>query len=79
MMGGLDRNQQSSRSRASIAAGQRGFSTSPHSDTAAGAKLAIVTTQLRAKAHPKIVERVSSITTPGETIDAVVTEAGIAV
>ena len=50
-----------------------------HSDTAAGAKLAIVTTQLRAKAHPKIVERVSSITTPGETIDAVVTEAGIAV
>jgi citrate lyase subunit alpha/citrate CoA-transferase len=50
-----------------------------HSDTAAGAKLAIVTTPLTAKIHPKIVERVASITTPGETIDAVVTEAGIAV
>jgi citrate lyase subunit alpha/citrate CoA-transferase len=50
-----------------------------HSDTAAGAKLAIVTTQLTAGAHPKIVEQASSVTTPGETIDAVVTEAGIAI
>lgn len=50
-----------------------------HSDTAAGAKLALVTTQLAARNHPKIVERVASITTPGETIDAIVTEAGVAV
>src|SRR3954452_15692533 len=50
-----------------------------HSDTAAGAKLAIVTTQLTARTHPKIVERVASVTTPGETIDAVVTEEGIAI
>lgn len=50
-----------------------------HADTAAGAKLAIVTTQLSARTHPKIVERVASVTTPGETVDVVVTEAGIAV
>ena len=50
-----------------------------HSDTAAGAKLALVTTQLTARAHPKIVDRVGCVTTPGETIDAVVTEEGVAV
>ena len=50
-----------------------------HADTAAGAKLALVTTRLASSAGPKIVERVGCITTPGETIDAVVTEAGVAV
>jgi citrate lyase subunit alpha/citrate CoA-transferase len=50
-----------------------------HSDTAAGAKLALVTTKLTAGAYPKIVERVTTVTTPGETIDAIVTEQGIAV
>ena len=50
-----------------------------HSDTAAGAKLALVTTRLTGGGFPKIVERVSTLTTPGETIDAVVTEAGVAV
>ena len=50
-----------------------------HADTAAGAKLALVTTRLTAASGPKIVERVGCITTPGETIDAVVTEAGVAV
>ncbi|HMO29025.1 citrate lyase subunit alpha [Enterovirga sp.] len=50
-----------------------------HSDTAAGAKLALVTTQLAARHHPKIVDCVASVTTPGETIDAVVTEEGVAV
>ncbi|AEI82389.1 citrate lyase alpha subunit (plasmid) [Cupriavidus necator N-1] len=50
-----------------------------HSDTAAGAELAIVTTRLRAGTVPKIVERVRTVTTPGETVDVVVTEAGIAV
>ncbi|MHA7685740.1 citrate lyase subunit alpha [Cupriavidus sp. PET2-C1] len=50
-----------------------------HSDTAAGAELAIVTTRLRAGNVPKIVERVRTVTTPGATIDVVVTEAGIAV
>lgn len=50
-----------------------------HADTAAGSQLAIVTTRLASSAGPKIVERVGCITTPGETIDAVVTEVGIAV
>ncbi|HEX6014670.1 MAG TPA: citrate lyase subunit alpha [Geminicoccaceae bacterium] len=50
-----------------------------HSDTAAGAKLALVTTKLTAGRHAKIVERVATVTTPGETIDAVVTEEGVAV
>ncbi len=50
-----------------------------HADTAAGARLAIVTTRLTAGAGPKIVERVRCLTTPGATIDAVVTEAGVAV
>jgi len=50
-----------------------------HSDTAAGARLAMVTTRLAASAGPKVVERVGCITTPGETIDVVVTEAGVAV
>jgi len=50
-----------------------------HADTAAGAKLAILTTRLSAKGSPKVVERVGTATTPGDSIDAVVTEAGIAV
>lgn len=50
-----------------------------HSDTADGAGLAIVTTRLRSNAGAKLVERVGCITTPGATIDVVVTEAGVAV
>ena len=50
-----------------------------HADTAAGAKLALVTTRLGSSAGPKIVEKVGCITTPGETITAVITEAGVAV
>ena len=50
-----------------------------HADTAAGAKLALVTTKLAAGGAPKIVEAVECVTTPGETVDVVVTEAGVAV
>ncbi|WP_018259936.1 citrate lyase subunit alpha [Methylobacterium sp. WSM2598] len=50
-----------------------------HADTAAGAKLALVTTKLAAGGAPKIVDAVECVTTPGETVDAVVTEAGVAV
>jgi citrate lyase subunit alpha / citrate CoA-transferase len=50
-----------------------------HADTAAGAKLALVTTRLAAREYPKVVDRVTTVTTPGETIDALVTEAGVAV
>jgi citrate lyase subunit alpha/citrate CoA-transferase len=37
------------------------------------------TIRLAGSVGPKIVDRVGCITTPGETIDAVVTEAGVAV
>lgn len=50
-----------------------------HADTAAGAKLALVTTRLSAREFPKVVDRVTTVTTPGETIDVLVTEAGVAV
>jgi citrate lyase subunit alpha/citrate CoA-transferase len=50
-----------------------------HNDTAAGAKLAIVVTKLASKKYPSVVERVTTATTPGETIDVLVTEGGIAV
>ena len=50
-----------------------------HCDTAAGAKLAVVTTRLNAGGYAKIVDQVRTVTTPGHTIDVVVTEAGIAV
>jgi len=50
-----------------------------HADTAAGAKLTLITTQLAAGNHAKVVDRVTTVTTPGETVDAVVTELGVAV
>jgi citrate lyase subunit alpha/citrate CoA-transferase len=50
-----------------------------HSDTAAGAQLAIVTTRLCAREVAKIVDNVATVTTPGETIDVLVTEVGVAV
>ncbi|SDJ97208.1 citrate lyase subunit alpha [Natronincola ferrireducens] len=50
-----------------------------HSDTAAGSKLAIVVTQLVKGRLPIVVDRVTTVTTPGETIDVLVTERGIAV
>ena len=50
-----------------------------HSDTAAGAKLAMIVTQLVKSRLPIVVDSVTTVTTPGETIDVVVTERGIAV
>ena len=50
-----------------------------HADAAAGAKLAIVTTRLNAGGYAKVVDRVTTVTTPGETVDVLVTEAGVAV
>ena len=50
-----------------------------HADTAAGAKLAIVTSRLTAGGYPKFVERVRTITTPGQTVDIVVMQVGLAV
>ncbi|WP_243613597.1 citrate lyase subunit alpha [Shimia aestuarii] len=50
-----------------------------HADTAAGAILPIVTTPLQAAGRPKLVEALTCLTTPGKTIGALVTEAGIAI
>jgi citrate lyase subunit alpha / citrate CoA-transferase len=50
-----------------------------HNDTAAGSKLAIVVTNLTKGRLPVVKDRVTTVTTPGETIDVLVTERGIAV
>ncbi len=46
-----------------------------HADAAAGAKLTVITTRLRAGRHAKLVEKVGHVTTPGRDVDVVVTEA----
>ncbi len=48
-----------------------------HSDVAEGARMTIVTTSLRSKFGPKMVRDVLQKTTPGASVDAVVTEAGV--
>lgn len=53
--------------------------TGGHSDTAAGAKLSIITVPSIRGRLPIIRDAVTTITTPGETIDVIVTERGIAV
>ena len=53
--------------------------TGGHQDTAAGAKLTIIAQPLLRGRIPCVTDRVISVTTPGECIDAVVTEYGIAI
>ncbi|WP_207645762.1 citrate lyase subunit alpha [Geosporobacter ferrireducens] len=50
-----------------------------HPDTAAGAKLTVVVAPLMRKRIPIVVDEVTTVVTPGETVDVVVTERGIAV
>ncbi|EHM09555.1 citrate lyase, alpha subunit [Thermanaerovibrio velox DSM 12556] len=50
-----------------------------HQDTAAGAKLTIIAQPLLRGRIPCVVDRVHCATTPGEVVDAVVTEFGITV
>ena len=50
-----------------------------HPDTAAGAKLAIVVCPLTRKRLPIVVDEVTTICTPGPSVDVVVTERGVAV
>ncbi|MDR1431269.1 MAG: citrate lyase subunit alpha [Propionibacteriaceae bacterium] len=50
-----------------------------HCDTARGAKLAIVTAPLLRSRTPTVVEKVTTVITPGSDIAALVTDAGIAV
>ncbi len=50
-----------------------------HSDTAAGAKLTIITVPLFRGRYPVIVKECTTVVTPGETIDVVITERGVAI
>ena len=50
-----------------------------HSDAAAGAKLTIIAANLLRGRLPIVVDKVLTATTPGETVDVLVTERGIAV
>ena len=50
-----------------------------HSDTAAGAKLTLIVANLLRARLPIVVDRVTTKVTPGETVDVLVTERGIAV
>ena len=50
-----------------------------HSDTAAGAKLAMVIAPLFRARQPIITDRVNCVSTPGKDIDVLVTQYGIAV
>lgn len=50
-----------------------------HSDTAYGAKVSIITSNLIKSRTPIIKESVTALTTPGSTVDIFVTERGIAV
>lgn len=50
-----------------------------HSDTAAGSKLCIIVSQLVNSRISVVKDKVTTITTPGETVDILVTERGIAI
>jgi citrate lyase subunit alpha/citrate CoA-transferase len=50
-----------------------------HQDVAAGAAMTLITVPALRGRLPMILDRVTTVTTPGEVIDAVVTERGIAV
>jgi citrate lyase subunit alpha/citrate CoA-transferase len=50
-----------------------------HMDTAAGAAVTVIVTPLFRGRMPMVVDRVLTVTTPGETVDVVVTERGVAV
>ncbi len=50
-----------------------------HQDVASGAKMTIITVPLLRKRIPVIVKDVDTVTTPGEVVDVVVTDVGVAV
>lgn len=55
------------------------YPTGGHSDTAAGAKLTIITAPLVRGRIPVVVDDVVVVSTPGETVDVLVTDHGVAV
>ncbi len=50
-----------------------------HADTAHGAKITVITTNLTKARLPIVKQRVTTLTTPGEDVDVLVTERGIAI
>lgn len=50
-----------------------------HQDTAAGASLCIISAPVFRKTNPIVMEKVTTITTPGDVVDAIVTNQGIAI
>jgi len=50
-----------------------------HQDVAAGAHLTMITCPIFRKKNPIVRDRVTTITTPGDTVDAIVTNEGIAI
>jgi citrate lyase subunit alpha/citrate CoA-transferase len=50
-----------------------------HQDTAAGSSLCIITCPVYRKTNPIVLENVTTITTPGDVVDAIVTDQGIAI
>ena len=50
-----------------------------HQDTAAGSSLCIITCPVFRKNNPIVREKVTTITTPGDVVDAIVTNEGIAI
>lgn len=50
-----------------------------HPDVAAGAKLSMIVIPSYRKRIPIILDKVTTVTTPGETVDVIVTERGIAI
>ncbi len=50
-----------------------------HADTAAGSKCCVIVSQLVNARISVIKDRVTTVTTPGETVDILVTERGIAI
>ncbi len=50
-----------------------------HQDTAAGSSLCIITCPIFRKDNPIVRERVTTITTPGDVVDAIVTNEGISI
>lgn len=49
-----------------------------HQDTAAGSTLCIITCPVYRKTNPIVLENVTTISTPGDVVDAIVTDQGIA-
>ncbi|MDR1510886.1 MAG: citrate lyase subunit alpha [Synergistaceae bacterium] len=79
VLGGLEVDTQFNTNLTVNSAGYIVAGSGGHSDTAAGAKLALVVAPLMRTRFPSVVDKVVSVTTPGKDIDLLVTQYGVAV